>query len=126
MNNELTHKWPLGLQPTIALPIPKYMDALVIHRDRYGPPAEVIQLEAVDTPTLHPQDATKVLVSILASGPNFNTNFAALGLPVPVFGRGDSATIHIPGSDALGIVVHAGSAVKTLCVGRAVILDSWT
>ena len=126
MNSELTHKWPLGQQPTIALPIPKCMDALVIHRDCYGPPAKVIQLETVAVPELHPEDATQVLVSILACGPNFNTNFAALGLPVPVFGRGDSATIHIPGSDALGIVVDAGAAVKTVCVGQAVILDSWT
>jgi enoyl-CoA hydratase len=126
LNNELMHKWPLGQRPTIALPVPKYMVALVIHRDRYGPPAEVIQLETVDTPALHLEDATKVLVSILASGPNFNTNFAALGLPVPVFGRGDNATIHIPGSDALGIVVDAGSAVKNIRVGQAVILDSWT
>lgn len=102
------------------------MDALVIHRDCYGPPAKVIQLETVAVPELHPEDATQVLVSILACGPNFNTNFAALGLPVPVFGRGDSATIHIPGSDALGIVVDAGAAVKTVCVGQAVILDSWT
>ncbi len=65
-------------------------------------------------------------MAILASGPNYNTNFAALGLPVPVFGRGDSATIHIPGSDALGIVVDAGSAVTRVKVGQAVILDSWT
>ncbi len=102
------------------------MAALVIHRDRYGPPGDVIHLETVAVPELHPEDATRVLVSILASGPNFNTNFAALGLPVPVFGRGDSATVHIPGSDALGIVVDAGPAVKNVRVGQAVILDSWT
>src|SRR3974390_21783 len=126
MKSELARKWPLGQQPTIAMPIPEYMDALVIHRDRYGPPGEFIQLEIADVPKLHPEDANQVLVSILASGPNFNTNFAALGLPVPVFGRGDSAAIHIPGSDALGIVVDAGSAVKRVTVGQAVILDSWT
>jgi len=124
--DELAQKWPLGQQPTIALPIPKSMGALVIHRDCYGQPADVIRLETVEAPKLYPEDATRVLVSILASGPNFNTNFAALGLPVPVFGRGDSATIHITGSDALGIVVDAGPSVKTLCVGQAVILDSWT
>ncbi len=65
-------------------------------------------------------------MAVLASGPNFNTNFAALGLPVPPFGRGDSDTLHVPGSDALGIVVDAGPAVKGLRVGQAVILDSWT
>jgi enoyl-CoA hydratase len=102
------------------------MDALTIHRDCYGPPSEAVRLEEVAVPELHPENATQVLVSVLASGPNFNTNFAALGLPVPVFGRGDSATVHIPGSDALGIVVDAGSAVKSVHVGQAVILDSWT
>ena len=34
--------------------------------------------------------------------------------------------MHIPGSDALGIVVDAGAAVRQLRVGQAVILDSWT
>jgi enoyl-CoA hydratase/carnithine racemase/NADPH:quinone reductase-like Zn-dependent oxidoreductase len=126
MDRKHADTWPLGRQPTIALPIPERMQALAIHRDGYGPPADVIRLETVATPKLHPEDAAKVLVSILASGPNFNTNFAALGLPVPVFGRGDSATLHIPGSDALGVVVDAGAAVKTISVGQAVILDSWT
>ncbi len=102
------------------------MMALTLHRDRYGPPADVLACEPVPLPDLTPADAGRVLVSILATGPNFNTNFAALGLPVPVFGRGDSATIHIPGSDALGLVVDAGPAVGSLAVGQAVILDSWT
>jgi enoyl-CoA hydratase len=125
-NTDLAHKWPLGTKPMISLPIPERMEALTIRRDCYGPPAEVIRLEEVAVPKLYPERATQVLVSVLASGPNFNTNFAALGLPVPVFGRGDSATLHIPGSDALGIVVDAGSAVKSIRVGQAVILDSWT
>ena len=73
MDTELAQKWPLGQDPTIALPIPKSMDALVIHRDCYGQPADVIRLEAVEAPKLYPEDATRVLVSILASGPNFNT-----------------------------------------------------
>ena len=102
------------------------MYALTLHRDRYGPPGEVVRLEEVDVPRLLPADANRVLVAVLATGPNFNTNFAALGLPVPVFGRGDSATVHIPGSDALGIVVDAGPAVRRVKVGQAVILDSWT
>ena len=85
-----------------------------------------MRLEEVAAPCLRTEDAGRVLVSILAAGPNFNTNFAALGLPVPVFGRGDSATVHIPGSDALGIVVDAGPAVRSVRVGQAVMLDSWT
>jgi enoyl-CoA hydratase len=102
------------------------MLALTIHRDQYGPPSRSVHLEAVPTPRLKPNDAKRVLVAVLATGPNFNTNFAALGLPVPVFGKGDTASVHVPGSDALGIVVDAGSGVSTLKVGQAVILDSWT
>ena len=122
----LAKSWPLGLEPRIDLPIPARMQALIIDRDRYGPPGEVITLQDVAAPRLRPEDATQVLVAVLASGPNFNTNFAALGLPVPVFGRGDPATQHVPGSDALGIVVDAGAAVKRVRVGQAVVLDSWT
>jgi len=102
------------------------MHALAIRRDDYGPPERAIRLQTVPAPRLGPPDARRVLVAVLATGPNFNTNFAALGLPVPVFGRGDSASLHIPGSDALGIVVDAGDAVTRVRVGQAVVLDSWT
>src|SRR3990172_3931450 len=60
------------------------------------------------------------LLAILATAPTFNTPFAALGLPVPVFGKGDPASVHAPGSDALGIVVDAGPGVSTVKVGQAV------
>jgi len=102
------------------------MLALTIRRDDYGPPSGSVRLDVVPAPRLGPRDATRVLVAVLATGPNFNTNFAALGLPVPVFGKGDAATVHVPGSDALGIVVDAGPAVSSVKVGQAVILDSWT
>ncbi len=118
--------WPLCLPPTLGTPLPETMYALTIHRDRYGQPVESVHLEQVPTPGLRERDAKRVLAAILATGPNFNTNFAALGLPVPVFGRGDTATVHIPGSDALGIVVDTGKAVSRVKVGEAVILDSWT
>ncbi len=126
MFTELLKKWPLGQPPCICYPLPQVMKALTIHRDKYGQPVDAIHFEEVPVPRLHSENATSVLVAILASGPNFNTNFAAMGLPVPPFGRGDSATLHIPGSDALGIVVAAGAAVKNIKVGQAVILDSWT
>jgi len=126
MMNPAPRKWPLGTPPCISSPLPPQMDALVIRRDQYGPPQRFLKLEEVAAPRLFAEDSGRVLVAVLATGPNFNTNFASLGLPVPVFGRGDSATRHIPGSDALGIVVDAGSAVKGLRVGQAVILDSWT
>ena len=118
--------WPLGLPPTLANPLPRRMRALTIHRDQYGPPSGSVHMEDVPAPRLKPNEAKRVLVSILATGPNFNTNFAALGLPVPVFGKGDTASVHVPGSDALGIVVDAGPGVSTVKVGQTVILDSWT
>jgi NADPH:quinone reductase-like Zn-dependent oxidoreductase len=126
MTNRAAAKWPLATPPRIFYPLPERMVALTIFRDRYGPPARSLRLAEVVAPRLYPEDGGRVLVAVLATGPNFNTNFACLGLPVPVFGRGDSASLHIPGSDALGIVVDAGSAVKALRVGQAVILDSWT
>lgn len=119
-------QWSLGTAPKITDTLPRRMKALAIHRDQYGPPSKAIAFEDMPVPTLHTEDADQVLVAILASGPNFNTNFASLGLPVPVFGRGDGATVHIPGSDAVGIVVTAGDSVKSVKVGDAVILDSWT
>ncbi len=121
-------KWELGEAPVLARPVPTMMAALTLHRDQYGPPREALRFEGVAAPRLEKTDAGRVLVSILATGPNFNTNFAALGLPVPPFAfvRGDSASIHIPGSDAVGIVIDAGPAVTRVKVGQAVILDSWT
>lgn len=118
--------WPLGMPPTLECPLPERMQALIIRRDEYGPPVEFLRVGQVPAPRLFKEDAKRVLVSILATGPNFNTNFATLGLPVPVFGRGDSSALHIPGSDALGIVVDAGTAVSRIKIGQAVILDSWT
>jgi enoyl-CoA hydratase len=126
MKSKEQSKWPLGMAPVVTSELPSTMDSLVIYRDQYGPPLESIKIAELPVPKLNPEDATKVLAAILATGPNFNTNFAALGLPVPVFGRGDSSTVHVPGSDALGIVVDAGAGVRNVKVGDAVILDSWT
>ncbi|MBW1848077.1 MAG: enoyl-CoA hydratase/isomerase family protein [Deltaproteobacteria bacterium] len=126
MSDTDNKKWALGKAPKVTMGIPSLMNSLIIHRDQYGQPLESVKFEELPVPKLNPEDATKVLVAVLATGPNFNTNFAALGLPVPVFGRGDSSTIHIPGSDALGIVVDAGASVKSVKTGDAVILDSWT
>ncbi len=122
----MSKDWPLGMPPSLSTDLPEQMLALVIDRGRYGRPADVVSVRHVSRPRLEAGDAGKVLVAILACGPNFNTNFAALGLPVPPFGRGDPARLHIPGSDAVGLVVDAGPAVRGLKLGQAVILDSWT
>ncbi|GAB4245460.1 MAG: hypothetical protein Kow00129_05410 [Thermoleophilia bacterium] len=118
--------WPLGLRPRLDRIAPETVLALTLQRGRYGSPADVLHLEEQPAPRLEQGDCGSVLVAVLATGPNFNTNFASLGLPVPVFGRADPARAHIPGSDAVGIVIDAGAAVRTLRLGQAVILDSWT
>ena len=87
MSDPTISKWPLGMLPTLAADLPEAMDALVIQRDQYGPPRASLRLMELPRPRLHPEDAGRVLVAVLATGPNFNTNFACLGLPVPVFGR---------------------------------------
>ncbi len=118
--------WPLGHGPRLSDLPPRQMLALLLKRDAYGSPAESLTVDQLPAPELSAADAGSVLVAVLATGPNFNTNFAALGLPVPVFGRADPAELHIPGSDAVGIVIDAGPAVHGLRLGQAVMLDSWT
>src|SRR5665648_56758 len=118
--------WPLGHAPNLGDLPPRRMLALLLKRDAYGSPAKSLTVDQLPAPPLSAADAGSVLVAVLATGSNFNTNFAALGLPVPVFGRADPAELHIPGSDAVGIVVDAGPAVHGLRLGQAVMLDSWT
>src|SRR3989304_7431348 len=73
--------WPLGLVPSLGISVPHRMWALTIHRERYGPPSRSVRLEHAPAPRLKPPHANRVLVGILATGPNFNTNLPALGLP---------------------------------------------
>src|SRR3990172_9084046 len=68
--------WPLGLAPSLGNPLPQRMLALTVRRDQYGPPSRSVRLEAVHAPRLKPNEAKRILVAILATGPNFNTNFA--------------------------------------------------
>ncbi len=124
--SRLAETWPLGYAPSLSDLPPQQMLALLLKRDAYGSPAQSLTVDQLPTPRLSAADAGSVLVAVLATGPNFNTNFASLGLPVPVFGRADPAELHVPGSDAVGIVVDAGPAVHGLRLGQAVMLDSWT
>ena len=79
MKRPASEVWALGRPPKLGDAIPSSMVALTLHRDDYGPPQKVLRVEEVAVPQLGPADANRVLVSILATGPNFNTNFAALG-----------------------------------------------
>ncbi|HSM90100.1 MAG TPA: hypothetical protein VLT56_08750, partial [Desulfobacterales bacterium] len=76
MAKKADSKWPLGQCPGLATALPEVMAALTIVRDRYGPPGRYLKLADVPRPRLHPEDGGRVLVAVLATGPNFNTNFA--------------------------------------------------
>ena len=74
MSDSVDKKWALGAAPNVTYAIPQMMDSLVIHRDQYGQPTESVKFEELPVPGLQVEDATKVLVAVLATGPNFNTN----------------------------------------------------
>lgn len=105
---------------------PKKMYAQVVRQDRFGEPKNAFQQEAVEIPSLEPDE---VLVYVMAAGVNYNNVWAALGVPVDVikprakdpFWK-DESGFHVGGSDASGIVWKVGSAVKNLKVGDEVVI----
>ncbi|TMR09554.1 crotonyl-CoA carboxylase/reductase [Nonomuraea turkmeniaca] len=87
--------------------------------------------------TLHVGDAPmpdladdEVLVAVMASAINFNTVWSAMFEPVPTFaflerlGRSDprhDLPVHVLGSDAAGVIVRTGRAVRRWRVGDRVV-----
>ncbi|MEU8569018.1 crotonyl-CoA carboxylase/reductase [Streptomyces pathocidini] len=103
--------------------IPKSMYAVVIRPDRFGPPAQAMQLEVVDVPLVGPG---QVLLWVLTAGVNYNNVWAGLGSPVNVIAlrkrRGSTVPFHIGGSDGAGIVWAVGEGVRQAKVGDEVIV----
>jgi crotonyl-CoA carboxylase/reductase len=98
--------------------VPKCMYAWSIRRERHGPPETAMQVEAVPTPELAPDE---VLVMVMAAGVNYNGVWAALGKPISPFDV-HKAEFHVAGSDASGIVWAVGSKVKRWKVGDEVVV----
>ncbi len=98
--------------------VPKRMYAWAIRRDRHGPPESAMQVEAVPTPELAPDE---VLVMVMAAGVNYNGVWAALGKPISPFDV-HRAEFHVAGSDAVGVVWAIGSKVKRWKVGDEVVV----
>jgi len=110
--------------PSLGTPLPLRMLALTIHRDQYGLRPDPFAWRPSRS-RLKPNEAKRVLVAILATGPNFNTNFAALGLPVPVSGKATRRPFTCRGATPSGSWWTPARASRRQ--GRqAVILDSWT
>jgi crotonyl-CoA reductase len=92
-------------------------------------PRKSLHLDEVPLPELAPDEA---LVAVMASSVNFNTVWTSIFEPVPTFGflrrlgresvwgaRHDQP-FHVVGSDAAGVVLRVGSAVRSWTPGDAV------
>jgi crotonyl-CoA reductase len=113
------------------LPIPESYRAAFVRRDEVGmfdgvesdakDPTKSIHVGEVATPELAPDEA---YVAVMASAINFNTVWTSIFEPLPTFGFLDrlgkesvwgarhARDEHIIGSDASGVVLRVGSAVR--------------
>ena len=113
------------------LPIPESYRAVYVRREDAGmfeglasadkDPRKSLQVGEVATPELAPDEA---YVAVMASSINFNTVWTSIFEPLPTFGFLDrlgseshwgarhALPIHIVGSDASGVVLQVGSAVR--------------
>src|SRR5215216_2077885 len=84
-------------------------------------PTKSLHIGDVDTPELAPDEA---YVAVMASSINFNTVWTSIFEPLPTFGFLDrlaresewakrhSQPFHVIGSDASGVILRTGSAVR--------------
>ncbi len=122
-----------------ATPLPATTRAVVVRRDetsmfdgmasRDKDPRRSIHLAEVSLPEIAPDE---VVLVVMASSINFNTVWTSIFEPLPTFGFLDrlgresswgarhALDVHVMGSDAAGVVVRAGSAVRNWRVGDAV------
>jgi crotonyl-CoA reductase len=113
------------------LPIPESYRAAYVQRDEIGmfegvpsedkDPRKSLHIGEVATPELAPDEA---YVAVMASAINFNTVWTSIFEPLPTFGFLDrlgkesewgarhAIDKHIVGSDASGVVLRVGSAVR--------------
>src|SRR3954453_3740138 len=114
-----------------ALPIPDSYRAAFVRRDEQSmfegldstdkDPRKSLHVEEVATPQLAPDEA---YVAVMASAINFNTVWTSIFEPLPTFlfldrlgkesrwGARHALPYHVVGSDAAGVVVKVGDAVR--------------
>ncbi len=114
-----------------AVPIPESYRAAFVRRDETAmfeglqssekDPTKSIHIDQVATPELAPDE---VYLAVMASSINFNTVWSAIFEPMPTFGfldrlaresewaRRHALPYHVIGSDASGVVLRVGSAVR--------------
>lgn len=113
------------------LPIPESYRAAFVHRDDVAmfegvasadkDPVQSLRVGEVATPELAPDE---VYLAVMASSINFNTVWTSIFEPLPTFGfldrlgkesewgRRHALPYHVVGSDASGVVLQVGSAVR--------------
>ena len=124
-----------------ALPLPGSYRAALVRKDEAGmfegmpsdekDPRKSLHVEDVAVPELAPDEA---YVAVMASAINFNTVWTSIFEPLPTFGflarlgkesrwgaRHD-LPYHVVGSDAAGVVIRVGSAVRNWKPGDRVVV----
>ena len=124
-----------------ALEIPESYRAALVRREDAGmfegqasadkDPRKSIRIEEVAVPELAPDEA---YVAVMASAINFNTVWTSIFEPLPTFGFLDrlgkesewgarhALDYHVVGSDASGVVLKVGSAVRSWKPGDRVVV----
>jgi crotonyl-CoA reductase len=114
-----------------ALPLPETFRAATVHKEdvelfagllsEEKDPKKSIHIDQVPIPELAPDEA---VVAVMASAINFNTVWTSIFEPLPTFlfldrlgresvwGKRHDLPYHIIGSDASGVVIRTGSAVR--------------
>ena len=123
------------------LQIPESYRAALVRREDVGmfeglassdkDPRKSIRIEDVAVPELAPDEA---YVAVMASAINFNTVWTSIFEPLPTFGFLDrlgkesewgarhALDYHVVGSDASGVVIKTGSAVRSWKPGDRVVI----
>jgi crotonyl-CoA reductase len=124
-----------------ALPIPESYRGAFVRRDETDmfsglessakDPRQSLHVDDVATPELAPDEA---YVAVMASAINFNTVWTSIFEPLPTFGFLDrlgkesrwgarhALPYHVVGSDASGVVLQVGSAVRNWKPGDRVVV----
>jgi crotonyl-CoA reductase len=123
------------------LPVPESYRAALVRRDEADmfagvdsadkDPRKSLHVTEVPVPELAPDEA---YVAVMASAINFNTVWTSIFEPLPTFGFLDrlgkesrwgarhALDHHVVGSDAAGVVVRVGSAVRNWRPGDRVVI----
>ncbi len=123
----------------MSIPMPETYRAVYVRRDEQGifegvatsdkDPRQMLHIGEVPLPELAPDE---VYLAVMASSINFNTVWTSIFEPLPTFGFLDrmakesvwgqrhALDYHVVGSDAAGIILRTGSAVRNWKVGDEV------